>query len=142
MKNLIAFLSFIFILTINYSCKKTTEDCICNEIYAPVCGDDGIVYSNSCKAECAGVNYSDCEEILETDATVSCLGDPALDGCGWVLEFEDNGEMKNYRADSLATEFQQDSLNVSITYQETSLKSLCGMISFIPVIKIVTIENN
>ena len=26
---------------------------LCTEQYEPVCGDDGITYSNSCKAECA-----------------------------------------------------------------------------------------
>lgn len=32
------------------------SDCVCAEIYEPVCGCDGVTYSNPCHADCAGVN--------------------------------------------------------------------------------------
>ena len=37
---------------------QTDSNCICIEIWDPVCGCDSITYSNSCFAACAGVEYT------------------------------------------------------------------------------------
>lgn len=140
MKNLLLLMIFASILVFNSSCKKDDANCVCIEIYDPVYGDDGKTYSNSCYAECAGVNYCQEDCPIETNAKILDLGSITLDGCGWVVQIEVNGTMQDHRADSLATDFQQNELDVKIKYKETTDQSVCGLAGMIPVIELISIE--
>lgn len=41
--------------SLNSSQNSSPKDCSCPMTYAPVCGENGVTYSNSCASNCVGV---------------------------------------------------------------------------------------
>jgi hypothetical protein len=43
------------------------RDCVCADVWMPVCGKNGKTYSNACFAKCAGVNFhqGSCDQVIK-----------------------------------------------------------------------------
>ena len=89
MKYAILLTALIFCFACNNSSIDDKDNCICYEIYAPVCGIDGETYSNDCFARCEGVKEfvpGPCMDTLE--GLLVYHGSPAADGCGWLFHVD------------------------------------------------------
>jgi len=142
MKNLIPVLVLALLVSCFVQCKSDDDNspCICPEIFNPVCGDNGELYSSECLAQCEGVNFTPGFCPQEQDGIILNLGDPALDGCGWVVQFTTNGVATEFRPDSIAVDFLIDQLEVRATYRVTQINQPCGLIDMIQVIEIIEME--
>ncbi|WP_186755415.1 hypothetical protein [Echinicola salinicaeni] len=60
--------------------------------------------------------------LLKAEGMVKDTGDPAVDGCGWLIEI--NGE--NYKPKSLKDQYKIDGLEVLVYYNLSGV-SYCGM---------------
>jgi hypothetical protein len=136
---------FVTIALLSACCKDEDNpdpsDCICYEIYAPVCGEDGIVYANDCYAECAGVEYTEgfCPETR--DGKIINSGPVAADGCGWLIEVPIQDTIIHYSPINLSVDFQVDDLQVILTYKRLLSQLRCGIAaSTYPEIEIIEIE--
>lgn len=46
--------------------KLNIKNCVCVQLWMPVCGENGKTYSNACFAQCAGVKFTQgsCSKII------------------------------------------------------------------------------
>ncbi|MDD3878254.1 MAG: Kazal-type serine protease inhibitor domain-containing protein [Bacteroidales bacterium] len=99
------------IICFNFSCRNS--ECNCPEFYGPVCGNNGIEYTNYCFAECDNVGYTEgaCPVRnngmikLEGDSTMACYVQIQINGIDYVP------------LAPIQNQFVQDSLWVNIRYR-------------------------
>ncbi|MEQ9186583.1 MAG: hypothetical protein RLP15_02545 [Cryomorphaceae bacterium] len=65
-----------------------------------------------------------CDKADKGLGVIYDYGEPAVDGCGWVIEIN----QVVYKPLELPSTFQEDELEVEITYEILSTKSDCGFV--------------
>lgn len=124
------------LLVFSLSACDPDDECICYEIYAPVCGCDGVEYANDCFAECAGVTFTEGKCPLTKEGRVLDTGPVAADGCDWVILIDST----QYHPEELPAAFQQNDLEVLVKYQLLPDTFFCGWAVQLPVIEVLQIE--
>lgn len=116
-------IGLILLISALSACNSHKPCEVCPAVVDPVCGDDGIPYTNACEAHCAGVGYTSgyCEE--EADALMLDLGSIATDGCDYMLLIG----QEYYHPGSLDSIWYQDSLPVHIHFKRTLQLFYCGL---------------
>ncbi|MBZ0326127.1 MAG: hypothetical protein K8F54_00850 [Altibacter sp.] len=80
-----------------------------------------ILILTACKSKEGTVSDTSCTTC--EDAIIRYYGDPALDGCGWVVD----AASTIYMPENLQAEFYEDSLKVSIKYKVKGRVN-CGLV--------------
>jgi hypothetical protein len=88
----------------------TSVECVCPDIYNPVCGANGKDYQSPCPAECDDVPYTYGECPVYGIGTVKFTGDTL---CGFVIQIID----QQYKPQQLAGEFQEHGKTVNLRYR-------------------------
>jgi hypothetical protein len=70
-----------------------------------------LLFFSSCKSKIETISDASCESC--EDAIIRFYGEPASDGCGWVLEASET----IYMPKNLLSEFYTDNLKVRIKYK-------------------------
>jgi hypothetical protein len=76
--------------------------------------------------------------VLTANAIIINTGDPAYDGCGWLIKLSSNNT--EYSPTNLTPAFQKDSLKVNISYTLLNSKYRCGFGPGVQQIKINDIK--
>ena len=76
---------------------------------------------SACKSKGGAVDDNSCNSC--EDAIIRNYGDPAMDGCGWVVDVSST----IYMPKNLLPEFYTDSLEVSVTYNVLERVN-CGLL--------------
>lgn len=63
--------------------------------------------------------------IIIEDAIVVNTGDPAADGCGWLLKTNTDS---TYNAPNLAVQYQVNNLKIHIAYHKLTTRYYCGQL--------------
>ncbi|MBI1191946.1 MAG: hypothetical protein GC205_02045 [Bacteroidetes bacterium] len=103
----------------------------------PVCGLDGVPYSNPCEARCAGVSYvyGFCEE--EADALILDLGAVAADGCDFMLLIDN----EYYHPQGMDSVWRVHNTPVRVQFRRTLQFFHCGFLPLPnPVLEVLSVE--
>lgn len=94
------------------SCSVFNE-CVCPELYDPVCGKNGQTYDNPCSADCDGVEYISGECPIYGIGQVEYSGDTL---CGYYISVLGN----KFKPINLPAEYQIHEQVVGMRYRKLS----------------------
>jgi len=99
-----------FVLLFGLTGCYSAIDCVCPDLYNPVCGANGENYANPCSAECEKMPYTYGECPVTAIGTGKFTGDTL---CGFIIQVLD----QKYKSQLLADEFKKNGIIVTVRYR-------------------------